>query len=124
MKKVFLFFLSAVFIVIVSCNDKKTNNKIVTKTLDNKISEISYDQAVNSYGNPLSMEVFDNSNEDEVFPGIRAGIAKHYKAGVKIKIKEAIWIKNDSIFTAIWYTKKQNDWIPFDSLEYRKGVDF
>jgi hypothetical protein len=124
MKKIFLFLSSIVLFALIGCNDKKSNSKVVIKPINQEISTISYDQAVNLYGKPISTEVFDNANENEVFPGIRAGIAKYYKAGEKVKIKEAIWPKNDSIYTAVWYTEKENKWLPFDSFEYGAAVDF
>jgi hypothetical protein len=112
-KNIFL----SLFCIVISCKEPK-------QSITDEITSISYDQAIVLYGKPMAEEVFDNANQGEVFPGIRAGIAKYYKAGVKVKIKEAIWVKNDSIYTAIWYTKKQNNWLPFDSFEYSKGVDF
>jgi hypothetical protein len=112
-KNIFL----SLFCIVISCKEPK-------QSITDEITSISYDQAIVLYGKPMAEEVFDNANQDEVFLGIRARIAKYYKAGVKVTIKEAIWVKNDSIYTAIWYTKKQNNWLPFDSFEYNKGVDF
>jgi hypothetical protein len=127
MTKIFLFVLAIFFLV--GCNGEKTtdqvaNDKLVIKPIDQEISTVSYTEAIQLYGKPISSEVFDNAQENEVFPGIRAGIAKHFSAGVKVRFKEAIWLKNDSTYIAVWYTEKQNKWIPFDSFEYGKGVDF
>jgi hypothetical protein len=121
-KNNFLFFCSLI-IMVTACKEPKKINVYKKPSFDS-IGKMSYEKAVLLYGKPVSTEVFDNANEDEVFPGIRAGIAKYYKAGVKVKIKEAIWLKKDSLYIAIWYTKKQNDWLPFDSYEYNEGVDF
>ncbi|WP_165763239.1 hypothetical protein [Flavobacterium sp. AJR] len=88
------------------------------------ISKISYEEALSYYGEPSEATVFENAKQNEIFPGIRAGIGKYYKGGVKISIKEAIWNKNDSIQIAVWYTKKQNQWMPFDSFEYNRHTDF
>ncbi|KAF2507618.1 hypothetical protein EYY60_16820 [Flavobacterium zhairuonense] len=123
-KKHSIFFFCLVF-VIISCQVKQ--EKPVNKKQELKlevISKISYEKATAFYGNPIKTEVFDNAKENEIFPGIRAGIGKYYKSGIKIQIKEAIWNKDDSIQIAVWYTRKQNQWIPFDSVEYNKYSDF
>jgi hypothetical protein len=88
------------------------------------ITKLSYGESVKIYGEPVSTEEFENAKEGEVFPGIRAGIGKHYPSGTKIVIKEAIWRKNDSIEIAVWYTQKQNHWLPFSHFEYDKNTDF
>jgi hypothetical protein len=122
MKNIFssLFCLAFVFI---ACKDHK-KNMVHEKPSFDSIGKIPFEKAVVLYGNPQTVEIFDNADKGVVFPGIRAGIGEYYQSGVKIKIKEAIWLKDDSIYTAIWYTKKQNNWVPFDSFEYSKGVDF
>lgn len=96
--------------------EKNNNSQDITK--------LSYEESLKIYGKPISTEEFENAKEGEVFPGIRAGIGKHYPSGIKITIKEAIWHKNDSTETAVWYVQKQNKWTPFDHFEYDKNTDF
>ena len=102
---------------IKSSKNKETNNKV-------NFSIDSYNDVLKNFGQPISTEEFENAGKGEVFPGIRAGIGKYYPPGKKIKIKEAIWSKNDSTEIAVWYTKKQGNWIPFDHFEYDKNTDF
>ncbi|MBP1221986.1 hypothetical protein [Flavobacterium sp. 1355] len=121
--KILIFFFCLA--VLLGCKDKKSK-QIMEKNPATKeqLLNFSYKEALEYYGEPIETSVFDNAKENEIFPGIRAGIGKYYKSGIKISIKEAIWSKNDSIRIAVWYTKKQNQWIPFDSFEYDKHSDF
>lgn len=100
---------------------KNVNDAMPIST--NNIAHLSYEEAIDSYGEPSSTEEFENNAGDR-FPGIRAGIRKYYPSGVKATIKEAVWNKDDSTKIAVWYTKKQDRWMPFDHFEYGKNTDF
>ncbi|MFD2040134.1 hypothetical protein ACFSJW_12245 [Flavobacterium artemisiae] len=111
--------------MLLSCQTKQENPSGKKASIPlGTVSKISFEKALSHYGNPYKTEVFNNAKKGEVFPGIRAEIGKYYKSGIKIQIREAIWNKNDSIQIAVWYTKKQNLWMPFDSFEYNKFTDF
>ncbi|HZH01162.1 MAG TPA: hypothetical protein VEY32_08775 [Flavisolibacter sp.] len=104
---------------------EKQDTDIIVKNNNNKdITKLSYEESLMIYGKPISKEEFENAKEGEVFPGIRAGIGKFYPPGKEIIIKEAIWNKNDTMEIAVWYTHKQNHWIPFSYFEYDKNTDF
>lgn len=125
MRKIYLvsfFYL----ITLVSCKEKHEDyiDDKKSKVTKEYVSKISYEKALNYYGEPSETTVFENAKENVIFPGIRAGVGKYYASGVKINIKEAIWNKNDSIQIAVWYIKKQNQWVPFDSFEYSRHSDF
>jgi len=123
---VFIYFLS------ICCTDhskqplkpQTMKDKENIQIIESAIAELSYEEAVAKYGKTFSTEVFENAKTGEVFPGIRAGIAKYYLAGEKATIREAIWHKTDSIDIAVWYTQKENKWMPFSHFEYNKNVDF
>ena len=126
-----LFFITICFSSIISCDkkktsfqDKKTKTSYATENKNIDILQISYEETVRFLGKPLYTEEFENAKKGEVFPGIRAAIGKYYPSGEKIIIKEAIWKKNDSTEIAIWYTRKQDKWMPFGHFEYDKNTDF
>jgi|GEM_PF-3305557 len=106
-------------------SEKQDTGIIVKNNNNNKdITKLPYEESLKIYGNPVSTEEFENAKEGEVFPGIKAGIGKHYPPRKEIIIKEAIWNKNDSMEIAVWYTQKQNHWLPFSYFEYDKNTDF
>ena len=116
-----------VFFLLISCfKESKKEIKLQKKINTNEAIRLDFISALDQYGVPESIEQFNNSGEKgTVFPGIRAGINNFFPPGSKkTEILESIWSKNDSINIAIWYTKKQNKWIPFDHFEYGKDWDF
>lgn len=120
-----LFFLCFFFI---SCVQETKNKKEIKLQEINtaEAAKTDFVSALDKYGIPESMERFTNEGEKgSVFPGLRAGINNFYPPGEKkVEILEAIWSENDSMNLAIWYTYKQNKWIPFDHFEYSKDADF
>ncbi|MCX8534322.1 hypothetical protein [Chryseobacterium luquanense] len=127
MKKNYLFFsLFFLAFLLISCFQETVKRISVEKVSSKEVSNINFTTALDKYGVPESIERFDNSGEKgSVFPGMRAEIGNFFPIGSKkTEILEAVWKSNDSMNIAVWYTKKQNKWIPFDHFEYGKDWDF
>ncbi|MCY1660174.1 hypothetical protein [Chryseobacterium sp. SL1] len=120
-------FLNIVFIcfLLSSCFQETKKRVEVKKVNSEEIVKADFISALDWYGIPQSMEQFTHIGSDAVVPpGIRTSLYKVFPDGKKVEILEAIWNKNDSIEIAVWYTRKQNKWIPFDHFEYDKTTDF
>jgi hypothetical protein len=80
MRKIYLVLIFCL-VTLICCKDKQGNEVKDKKSIVTKecVSKISYEEALSYYGEPLETTFFENAKQNEISPGIRAGIGKHYK---------------------------------------------